>query len=81
MNDCLLTLPEMAEILDPPLSAEQLKLLIKAIGIQPEGRRYTGAQGRPAPCYRASIVMRVHAAVVPLVQAAGASTWPSQPPR
>jgi hypothetical protein len=60
-----MTLGELAELLDPPLTPVQLKHLVDALGIEPAGSRVTGGRGRPTFCYRASQLMKLHAAVVP----------------
>jgi hypothetical protein len=67
MDDTGLTLGEFAQVLDPPMSELQLRMIVTALGIEPSGARRTGAPGRPVSCYPASIVMRVHAAVAPFV--------------
>ena len=43
MTDALMTLDELAVYLDPPMPADRLKLLVGALGIEPAGRRLTGA--------------------------------------
>lgn len=67
MTDPLLTLAEAAAILDPPVSVTQLRLLTEALGIEPLAVRRSGTRGRPPSCYRASDLMRLHAAVIPLM--------------
>lgn len=63
----LLTLPEAAEILDPPLTEEQLRALVQATGLRPCGFRRTGGAGRPPRTYPAGALMRLHAANAPLI--------------
>jgi hypothetical protein len=72
MQDKLsLTLPELAEILDPPVSLSQLRLLVTALRLRPSGYRRDGKPGRPLPCYDSSTIMRVHAANIPWLAVAG----------
>ena len=60
-----LTLTELAELLDPPVTARQLYHLVRAIGLAPCGYRRTGQPGRPAPTYDARAVMELHSALGP----------------
>ena len=62
-----LTLSEAAAVLNPPISEAQLRSIVSALRWQPDGHRYTGRAGRPAPCYDAAQVMRLHAALVPFL--------------
>jgi hypothetical protein len=64
----MLSLPELAAWLDPPLPARRLALLFRALGIEPDGQR-AGKVGRPVNLYDAGKVMRLHAAVVPFLGA------------
>ena len=57
-----LTLSEAGEILEPAID---LAPVIKALRWQPDGYRHTGRAGRPAPCYEAAKLLRLHAALVP----------------
>jgi hypothetical protein len=43
MTDTQMPLDELAAFLDPPMPADRLKLLVGALGIEPAGRRLTGA--------------------------------------
>ena len=63
-----LTLRELTDLLDPPMTATQVKALIEAIRLRPCGRRVNGRRGRPVSEYDASIIMAAHAALVPHVQ-------------
>jgi hypothetical protein len=58
-----LTLTELAELLDPPVTARQVYHLVRALGLKPVGYRKTGQPGRPAPCYDAKAVMEAHSAL------------------
>ena len=62
-----LTIPEAAEFLEPPLTVEQWRLLIRLACLEPVGRRGTGQAGRPWPTYPAAALMRLHAAVAPVL--------------
>jgi hypothetical protein len=61
------TLEEAAQLLDPPMSVEQLRHLVQAAGLQPAGARRTGRRGRPAPTYSSTALLRAHAAIAPLL--------------
>lgn len=63
-----MTLDELVDLLDPPMTVYQVKALIVAIRLRPCGRRVNGRRGRPISEYDASIVMAAHAALVPHVQ-------------
>ena len=62
-----LTLAEAAMVLDPPLTEQQLRQIITALGWQPHGVRHTGRAGRPAPAYDATRLLELHAAMVPFI--------------
>jgi hypothetical protein len=72
--DATLTIEEAAEVLDPPLESARLKALIDATGLQSCGTRRTGRIGRPYRAYKAADLMRLHAAIIPLVY-----EWQSDP--
>lgn len=61
---------ELANLLDPPVTVEQVNHLIQYIGLEPCGRRRSGRRGRPTACYDAKIVMEAHTALVPFTQRA-----------
>ena len=63
-----LTLKELTELLDPPMTVDQVKGLIAAIRLRPCGRRINGQRGRPISEYDASIVMAAHADMVRHIQ-------------
>lgn len=72
------TVEDAAALLDPPMTADQVRALIKAAAIQPVGQRRTGRRGRPADTYDPAVLLRAHAALAPFLVAAegpGASTW------
>lgn len=60
------TVEDAAAILDPPMTAEQVRALIVAAGIPPAGYR-RGRRGRPAKVYDAALLVRAHAAIAPLL--------------
>ena len=61
------TLAEAATILDPPLSERQLRMIIRALGWQPSGKRYSGRRGHPEATFDAAAIMRLHQALVPFM--------------
>lgn len=64
------TAEDAAAILDPPMTVEQVRALIKSAAIQPAGQRRTGRRGRPAPTYDSEVLLRAHAALAPFLAAA-----------
>ena len=62
-----LTLAEAAQVLDPPMTEQQLRAIVRALGWQAEGRRHTGRAGRPALRYDAGRILKLHAALVPFL--------------
>jgi hypothetical protein len=64
-----LTIAELEELLDPPMSRSQLFHLVRALELNPCGERRSGRPGRPAPCYDAKTIMEAHARLVPLLLA------------
>jgi hypothetical protein len=62
------TLAEACEILDPPMTEQQLRLIITALALTPAGNRYTGKAGRPHPTYDAATILRIHAALLPWLE-------------
>lgn len=67
METVALTLAEAAVILDPPMTAGQLRAIIAALGWKPAGNRHTGRRGRPWPVYDAARLMELHAALAPFL--------------
>lgn len=59
-----LTVPQLAELLDPPFTVEQVRCLIKLMGLRPCGRLIKGERGRPADLYDSAPVMLAHADMV-----------------
>lgn len=66
-----LTLGEAAMVLDPPLSEQQLRAIIGALGWQPSGHRHTGRAGRPVAAYDATRILTLHSALVPFLDIPG----------
>lgn len=64
------TVEDAAALLDPPMSVEQVRALIKSAAIPPAGKRRTGRRGRPIPIYDSEILLRAHAALAPFLVAA-----------
>lgn len=62
-----LTIRELADLLDPPVTADQVKHMVRAVGLRPCGHRRTGRKGRPTALYDATVILRVHAALVPFM--------------
>ena len=59
------TLAEASEILNPPMTEQQLRLIVTALALSPAGSRHTGKAGRPLPTYDAATILRIHAALLP----------------
>lgn len=69
------TAEDAANLLDPPLTIEEVRALIRATRLTPVGTRRTGRRGRPAEIYDSDTLLRAHAAVVPfLVEKEGPAT-------
>jgi hypothetical protein len=60
-----LTLAEAVAVLDPPMTEQQLRAIVTALGWEPAGQRHTGRAGRPAAAYDATRLMGLHAALSP----------------
>lgn len=63
-----LTIPELVDLLDPPMTASQVKALIVVMKLRPCGRRLTGRRGRPVLEYDPQPVMAAHADMVKHIQ-------------
>jgi hypothetical protein len=61
------TLAEACEVLEPKWTEPQLRAVIRALGWQPAGKRYTGKGGHPFDTWDMAQVMRLHAALVPFM--------------
>jgi hypothetical protein len=59
----LLTLPEAASWLDPPITLKTLRRAVAAAGLRPRGHRRVPI-GRPAALYASDELFQVHAAWV-----------------
>jgi hypothetical protein len=62
-----LTLAEAAQVLDPPMTEQQLRKIVTALGWKPDGWRHRTGRGHPFPVYQAQDLMRLHAALVPFL--------------
>jgi len=62
-----LTLSEAAAVLNPPVTEQQLRQIVSALGWKPAGNRHTGKRGRPWPVYDAARLLELHAALVPFL--------------
>src|SRR6266496_6853003 len=93
MGAVSLTVRELADLLDPPVTVEQVSHLIQYLKLEPCGWRRSGRRGRPAALYEARVIMEAHALLIPLMMrehsqdadAAGsasgtASSCPPRPP-
>lgn len=63
-----LTLDELADLLDPPVTVEQVWHMVCVIRLQPCGHRRSGRPGRPRAEYDARVVMELHAVLVPFTR-------------
>lgn len=62
------TVEDAVALLHPPMTAAQVRALIIIAGLQPIGRRRSGARGgRPAAVYDVAELLRAHTAVAPLL--------------
>lgn len=68
------TVEDACTLLDPPMTADEVRALIKALRITPDGHRRTGRRGRPAETYDAYTLTRAHAAIAPFLVAAEGQT-------
>jgi hypothetical protein len=57
------TLADAAEWLNPPITLEQLQLIVRALGIQRTGTRNHQHAGRPVATYDPAELIRLHAAI------------------
>jgi hypothetical protein len=62
-----LTLAEAAMVLDPPMTEQQLRAIVTALGWQPDSHRHTGRAGRPMAAYDATRLLQLHAALAPFL--------------
>lgn len=62
------TIDDAAALLDPPMTALQVRALIAIAGLKPIGTRRSGARGgRPAAMYDVAALIRAHAVVVAIL--------------
>lgn len=69
MADIAFTLSEAATILNPPMTEQQLRMIIRALGRKPDGHRHTGKGGHPFDTFDAAWLMKLHAALIPFMDA------------
>ena len=65
-----LTLAEASQVLDPPMTEQQLRHIIRALHWQPAGWRHPGGRGHATATYDAGDLMRLHQALVPFLRSA-----------
>lgn len=61
------TAEDAANLLDPPMTLEEVRALIRATRLTPVGTRHTGRRGRPADVYDSATILRAHTAIAPLL--------------
>lgn len=61
------TIEEACQILDPPLTPRQLREIIRAVGLEPTGRRRTGRRGHPHATYDAQQILKLHEVLAPFL--------------
>ena len=62
-----LTIAEAVTVLEPAMTAPQLRAIVTALAWPPDGHRHTGRAGRPIPAYDATRIMALHAALLPFM--------------
>lgn len=70
-EEVTLTLREAAQVLDPPFTTYQLRLIVRALHWKPAGYRHTGRAGKPTAAYSAARILRLHAALLPFAEKRG----------
>jgi hypothetical protein len=64
------TLSEAASVLDPPLSEQQLRVIVRALGWAPTGWQHPGTgRSHPVACYDAARLLALHGALAPFIGA------------
>ena len=63
------TIGEAATVLDPPLTEDELRAIIRALRWKPAGKRYTGRGGHPYATWDMARIQRLHAALLPFMDA------------
>ncbi|MEV0616174.1 hypothetical protein AB0I81_22865 [Nonomuraea sp. NPDC050404] len=58
------TLSDAAALLNPELTADQVRAMIELFAIEPNGKRLTGRRGKPLPTYDPDLIQRAHAILV-----------------
>jgi len=74
----LVTLAEAAGLLRPRMTEAQLRVIVRALGVQPAGWRHPGTgRGHPVACYDWAGISRLHTALQPWLRAAEALCVPA----
>jgi hypothetical protein len=73
VQEVQLTLSEACDVLSPPVSERQLRLLVRALGWQPAGWRHTGRGGHPCAVYDWARICELHAALAPFLHSSAGS--------
>jgi hypothetical protein len=64
-----LTLAEAATLLEPAITEQQLRAIIRALGWQPSGWRHRGSgRAHPVACYDAARILALHGALTPFMR-------------
>ena len=64
-----LTLAEAATVLEPALTEQQLRAIIRALGWQPAGWRHHGrGRAHPVATYDAASLLSLHGALTPFMR-------------
>lgn len=58
------TIEDAAAILDPELTAVQVRAMVELFKLRPNGSRLTGRRGRPLPTYEPTALQEAHAFVM-----------------
>lgn len=61
------TLGEAAAVLDPAMTEDELRAIIRALHWKPAGKRYTGRGGHPFDTFDMARIQRLHIALRPFM--------------
>lgn len=64
------TLAEASQLLDPPMTEQQLRQIIRALRWKPDSWRHNGHRGHATAEYDAAALMKLHGALVPFLRSA-----------
>ena len=62
-----LTLNELADLLDPPVTIDQVHHMVRLIKLEPCGWRHSGRPARPTALYDAATIMELHSVLIPFM--------------